>query len=130
MSLSATKRAVFARFAGLILYKAFPFLRLALLSLFLLTARPVLAQMPSGYWTVQDANGNPVTQNADGSYTLTGTMSGSATDGFPGLLALAKAQPPGSQAQYVNAFSPNELGGSFSFLYNGTSGSPSMGNGL
>ena len=74
----------------------------------LLVTRPANAQMsnPGGHWVVQDSTGKTLIPNPnDGSYALTGTVTSSASENYPGVLAATVSRRSG----YNSAYFPNEL---------------------
>ncbi len=103
-----------ARRLGLYLVKAL----LALLSLAALVSYPANAQVPSpgGQWVVQDSNGKTLTANPDGSYTLYGPVTETASEKYPGVLAAAHNNP-----QLDGAYVPSELSPNPDPIYNGGS---------
>ncbi len=103
-----------ARRLSLYLVKAL----LALLSLAALASYPARAQVssPGGQWVVQDSNGKTLTTNPDGSYTLYGPVTETASEKYPGVLAAAHNNP-----QLDGAYVPSELSPNPDPIYNGGS---------
>ena len=60
-----------------------------------------------GSWIVEDSSGKPIVPNyPDGSYSMTGPVTSTASENYPGLFAYALSQNNGD---YVHAYSPNEF---------------------